>query len=334
MKLKFLIMSILSLAFISSCSEKEVSNKAFVLDTIITINIYDTNITQKEKNKLIEESIEICKDYEQKLSKTISNNEVYLLNNSNGNSVTVSDNTLFLIKNSLYYSDLSDGAFDITVKPLIDLWDIKSENPTVPNYTDIKNALESVDYKNIEITNNSVTLKNGSQIDFGGIAKGYISDKIKEYLLDNGCNSAVINLGGNVVTIGEQEDGSSWKVGLQKPFSSSGEVIAVINIIDKSVVTSGAYERYFEKDGKVYHHIIDPKTGYPSTQELNSVTIISDKSIDGDALSTSCFVLGLEKGMLLLENIDNVDGIFINNNNEVFTTSGEGKTFSLDLLEK
>lgn len=169
-----------------------------------------------------------------------------------------------------------------------------------------------VNYEDVTIEGNKLTFaKEGMGLDLGAIAKGYIADKMKEFLVSKGVKSATINLGGNVLCIGKKTDNTPFRIGIQKPFADRSETIAILDIEDKSVVSSGIYERYFEKDGTFYHHILNPDTGYPYDNHLVSVTIISDQSMDGDGLSTSCFALGLEKGMELINSLPDVHAVFI-----------------------
>ena len=179
-------------------------------------------------------------------------------------------------------------------------------------------------YKNIKITGNTVTLSDAqAAIDLGAIAKGYIGDRVKDFLLSKGITSGMINLGGNVLVIGEKPDGSLWKIGIRKPFSEDGsELSAVVSAADQSVVTSGTYERYFIKDNTLYHHILNTQTGYPARTGLSSVSILSDGSAKGDALSTICFLLGPEKGMDLIEKTDGVEALFITEEGELLYSSG------------
>lgn len=175
-----------------------------------------------------------------------------------------------------------------------------------------------MDYKNILIKDNTIQLLDPyASIDVGAIAKGYIADKLKDYLKDHGIRHALINLGGNVLAMGKKLDGSEYNIGIQKPFDQTGEPITSIRLSDKSVVTSGTYQRYFESEGKMYHHILDPHTGYPCENNLHSVTIITNSSLTADALSTTCFLLGYDKGLRLINQLDNVDAVFITKDNEI-----------------
>ena len=169
-----------------------------------------------------------------------------------------------------------------------------------------------------------------AQIDLGGIAKGYIADRLKEYLESQGIEHALIDLGGNMLTLGGRYDGSDFRIGLQEPFADTGTVMAAVTVNDQSVVTSGDYERYFEKDGVIYHHILDPDTGYPIQNDLDQVTIISDESVDGDALSTTCFALGLEDGLELIQSLDGIEAVFVTKDGEIHTSSDE---IELELME-
>lgn len=289
-----------------SSSRETISKQGFLLDTVIQITLYDTG-----NESLLDESFAVCEKYEQLLSKTVATSDVSRINQAEGKPVTVSDETIALIQKSLTYSELSDGAFDITIAPLSSLWDFKDKK-TIPDSQDIEKAKNLVDYHTISISGNTVTLSNPkASIDLGAIAKGYIADKIKDYLVSKNVKSGLINLGGNVLTIGTKPDGSAWNIGIQKPFDEQNAAITSVHLSDESVVTSGVYERYFKQDGVIYHHILDAKTGYPFQNGLLGVTIISEQSVDGDALSTTCFALGLQKGMELIRSLPDIDAIFI-----------------------
>ena len=183
--------------------------------------------------------------------------------------------------------------------------------------------MKKCSYEDVVIDGSLVTLPSPDiSFDLGAIAKGYIADRMKEYLLANGIRRAVISLGGNILCIGEKAENTPFKIGIQKPFADRSETIAVMDITDKSVVSSGVYERYFQQDGKLYHHILDSRTGFPCDNGLISVTIISDRSADGDALSTACFAMGLEDGMNYLQSLENVQGVFITEDYQIHYTEG------------
>lgn len=305
-------------------SQEPVSATAIKLNTAVTVTIYDS-----QDRELLTECMNLCDKYEKIFSRTASDSELYQLNHRELTPVAgtedtfqVSDPLAELIRKGLYYSELSEGAFDIAIEPLTSLWDFTAEDPQVPEDRLIQEALTKCDYHNVSVSdNNEVILKTeDTAIELGAIAKGYIADRLKDYLISQGVKSAIINLGGNVLCIGGKPDDSSFKIGIQKPFADRSETIAVMDIKDKSVVSSGVYERCFEQDGTLYHHLLNPRTGYPYDNGLIAVTIISDKSVDGDALSTTCFALGLEDGMKLAESLDNVQAFFVTSDYEIHYT--------------
>lgn len=291
----------------SSPVNKFVSKNGIFFDTLISIKIWGTN-----DSSLLDDCFELCAKYENKFSRTLPNSEISKINQSGGTPIEVSDETIKLIQKGLHYSKLSNGSFDITIAPLSNIWDFKNNTGIIPSKNSIEEAKKHVNYKNIIISGNTIQLLDPhSALDLGGIAKGYIADRLKDFLIKNQVKHAMINLGGNVLTIGKKLDDTPFHIGIQKPFANQNETITSISITDQSVVSSGIYERYFKKNGKIYHHLLDPFTGYPKQNNLLSVTIISDSSADGDALSTVCYTLGLEKGMELINQLDNVDAIFI-----------------------
>ena len=306
-------------------SQEPISTTAIKLNTAITVTIYDSN-----DKKLLTECMNLCDKYEKIFSRTASDSELYQLNHrelapveGTENTYQVSDDLAKLISEGLDYSELSKGAFDIAIEPLTSLWDFTAEDPQVPKDSLIQAALPKCDYHNISIDKdkNEITLKtDDTAIELGAIAKGYIADRLKDYLISRNVKSAIINLGGNVLCIGEKTDNSAFKIGIQKPFADRSETIAVMDIKDKSVVSSGIYERCFEQNGTLYHHLLNPETGYPYDNGLIAVTIISDKSVDGDALSTTCFALGLEDGMKLAESLDDVQAFFVTSDYEIHYT--------------
>lgn len=305
-------------------SQEPVSATAIKLNTAVTVTIYDS-----QDRELLTECMNLCDKYEKIFSRTASDSELYQLNHRELTPVAgtedtfqVSDPLAELIRKGLYYSKLSEGAFDIAIEPLTSLWDFTAEDPQVPEDRLIQKALTKCDYHNVSVSdNNEVILKTeDTAIELGAIAKGYIADRLKDYLISQGVKSAIINLGGNVLCIGGKPNDSSFKIGIQKPFADRSETIAVMDIKDKSVVSSGVYERCFEQDGTLYHHLLNPRTGYPYDNGLIAVTIISDESVDGDALSTTCFALGLEDGMKLAESLDNVQAFFVTSDYEIHYT--------------
>ena len=311
-----LSVSILMLTGCSIKSQEPTSKTGIYFDTVIQIDIYDSSDAE-----LLDRCFEYCKTFEQTISRTIETSEIYQINHAKGAPVEVSDMTLELLKKGIEYGDLTNGKFDITIAPLMELWDFKNNIDNVPASADILEALSHVNYKNIIIDGNKVSLADpNAAIDLGGIAKGYMADYLKEYLISERIESALINLGGNILTIGSKPDGTPFNLGIQKPFDKQGTAITSVKATDSSVVSSGVYERYFEVNDMLYHHILDTSTGYPCDNNLLGVTILSEKSVDGDALSTSCFVLGLEEGQKLIQSLDGVEAIFITENYKLIDT--------------
>ena len=330
--IKFVILFILLIQVLTGCSSSNsskdknaapyITKTALQLNTVVTINLYD-----KQDQKILDGCFDLIAKYENIYSTTINTTELYKLNHGtlphNGLTYHISNELAGVLQYGLYYCKLSGGSFDISIGPASSLWDFIDPNPKVPPKQEIEAALPYIDYKNITLDGNDLTFtKEGIQIDLGAIAKGYIADRIKDYLLANGVKSAMINLGGNVLCVGGKPDGSPFRVGIQKPFADRNETVAIIEITDLSVVSSGIYERFFKQDGVLYHHILDPKTGFPVNNNLVAVTIISKVSADGDGLSTSCFALGLDKGMALIETIPDTYAAFITKDYQIHYTKG------------
>ncbi len=306
-----------TLLLLSGCSGFPIKQKQVytdtLFDTVVRIEILDS-----ADEDVIKGCEKICKKYDAMFSNKVEDSEISQINNAGGNPVEVSGETVTLLKKAIYYSDMSNGAFDVTIAPVSNIWDFHSEEPVPPTAETIAEAVSHVDYKNILIKDNTVQLLDPyAAIDVGAIAKGYIADRLKDYLKDQGIRHAMINLGGNVLAIGGRPDGSDYNIGIQEPFDDTGEPITSVRLSNKSVVTSGIYQRYFESEGTLYHHILDPHTGYPCENNLYSVTIITNSSLTADALSTTCFLLGYDKGLRLVDQLDNVDAVFITNDNQL-----------------
>jgi len=286
--------------FLFSDKNKIYEKEGFYFDTYVSVKVYSS-----KDEKYLNECMNICERYENLLSRTLKGSDVYNINNANGENVKVDKETFYLIKRSLEFCEETDGAVDITIAPLIDEWgfsDRTYSKNAKPEDKRIKELLSDIDYKCVVLTEpDTVRLTDPkAKIDLGFIAKGYIADKIKEYLVSNGVESGIISLGGNIVVINAKPDGSDYNVGIKDP-SNSGDIISSVKVKNKSVVTSGTYERFVEYDGIKYHHILDTSTGYPVDNGIESVTIISDSSLEGDALSTICLILGEEGSKELLD---------------------------------
>jgi len=324
-----LIFIILILIFITGNNKKSyIVREFYSLGTSNQLKAYGKNAI-----KAINQSIKKVYEIDNKMSVFKINSEISKINkNAGSQSQIVGDDTYYVIHKAIKYCLLSKGAFDITVRPLVSLWGIGKEGQQIPSSNEIKDKLKIINYKDIVIdkNDNSIFLKNKKQeIDVGGIAKGYAADEVKNIMIKKGIKSALINLGGNILVIGTKSDGTPWNVGIQDPFRTRGEFALTISVLNKSVVTSGNYERYFEVEGKRFHHIINPSTGYPSESDIVSATIISNNSIDGDGLSTGVYIMGVQKAIKLIEEIEDVDAILITKSKEVYVTSGMMEKFTI-----
>lgn len=310
-----------------------ISASSFKLNTVINIKIYDS-----KDESLLTDAMALCDKYEAIFSRTLSSGEIYRLNHGTlpkeNDAYLLSPEAAELISKGLEYGKISDGAFDIAIAPVSSLWDFTSKEKQIPAHEELEKALPLVNFADVSLDGNRLTFaKEGMGLDLGAIAKGYIADKIKEFLISRGVKSAIISLGGNILCIGDRPDGTPFKIGIQKPFADRNETIATVDISDKSVVSSGIYERFFEKDGEFYHHILNPQTGYPYDNSLVSVTIISDKSVDGDSLSTTCFALGLEEGQKLINSLPDVHAVFITKDDKLHYSDGFSEALSITPVE-
>ncbi|WP_367179370.1 FAD:protein FMN transferase [Clostridium sp.] len=313
-------------------NDEPVEKETYMMGTIMNFKIYGKNAQVATALALKRIS-----NIESKMSVNVKTSEISKLNSKAGKSgQKLSSDTYYVIEKSIEYSKLTGGALDATIEPIVSLWGIGTDKERLPSKNEINGKLKLVNYKDIALDKKNSTVKlNGinQAMDLGAIAKGYTADEVKKVLLNNKINSALINLGGNVYAIGTNPDGDDWNIGIQNPLSTRGEYLGTISVTDKSIVTSGNYERFFIKDGIRYHHIFDPKTGYPAEEGLISTTIVSDKSIDGDALSTSTYILGLDKGIKLVESIKGVEAIFVTKDKKVYVTPGLKNNFKLTSKE-
>ena len=334
---KLLVISILLLSLMftgcqgqsQKASAEPLSKSNYLLGTVVEITLYD-----HQDEKIIDKAFARISEIENEM--TINNaetSEIIALNNASGkNEVTLTPDTFDVVERGKYYSELTKGKFDITVGPVVKQWNIGTDYAAIPDPAELAKAVKLVDYTKLILNKDKLTAKlevEGMKVDLGAIAKGYSADEVARILKENGVQHAIINLGGNVLTIGGNPKGSLWKIGIQDPFNPRGDFLGIVTVKDKTVVTSGTYERYFEANGKKYHHILDTSTGYPVENNLYSVSIITHKSIDGDGLSTTSLLLGLEDGMKLIESLDNVEAIFVTGDKDVYVTSGIKDIFTI-----
>ena len=296
-----------------SSQSQPLTKDGMLLDTLVSISLYDTRDAA-----LLEDCMRQIEAYEALFSRTREGSDVWRINHAQGEPVTVSPETAELIRSGLKMGELSDGAFDITIAPLSVLWDFAAG--VIPPEESLAASAKSVDYRLVETQGNTVRLPGGMALDLGGIAKGYIADRLAETLRARQAGGAIIDLGGNIVALGSKK-GEDWVIGIRDP-RVPGSLSAKVRVRDQSVVTSGIYERSFEKDGILYHHLLDPATGQPVHNGLASVTIVSPDSLRGDALSTACFILGPQDGMALVESLDGVEALFITEDGLLTASSG------------
>lgn len=323
-----LLMSITIFVGCNKNSKEPLKRTEMFMGTVVSITLYDGG-----DEKVLDKAFARVKEIEDAVSINKEGTELDKVNSEAGKTaVKVSDDTYEIVKKGLEYSKLSDGAFDITIGPIVKLWSIGLPEANVPTKESIDKTLSLVDYKNVELNDIEKTIylkEKDMKIDLGGIAKGYAADEVVEVLKENGINSAIVDLGGNLYTLGKKASGEEWKIGIQNPFDKRGEIIGLIKTSDESIVTSGIYERFIEQDGVKYHHILSPFTGYPYDTNIAGVSIVTKNSIDADALSTSVFAKGLEGGLDFVEGIDGVEAIFVTKENGVYVTSGLKNTFEL-----
>lgn len=310
-----------TVCFAAACGRQPGQTKyerqTFYFDTIVRISFY----AGENGGSLMDRCLEMCADFENTFSRTDSGSELYAVNHRDTDAVQVSDDMARLVELGLTCYELSGGKFDITVAPLSDIWDFKSENAHVPQPEAIADALAKVGASGVHVDGNTLTFDSpDTMIDLGALVKGYAADALKEYLTGEGVTSGLIDLGGNVLAIGTKPDGTPWRIGIQQPFADYSETAAVLDIDDQTVVSSGIYERFFKQDGRIYHHILDPDTGYPAESDILGVSIICDSSLAGDAMSTTCLALGSLEAEKLIADTEGMEAVFILENGDILFT--------------
>lgn len=298
----------------ASTADSPEERTLFVFDTVVTLSCYCTP-------EVMDEAVARCNRFEELFSRTREGSDVWNVNHAAGNPVEVAPETADVIEKALGYCERSGGLFDITIGAVTSLWDFQAG--VKPDDDAIAEALPHVDYRSVHVDGTTVQLDDpAAAIDLGGIAKGYIADDLAALFREGGCESGIINLGGNAYVIGSKPGGSPWNVGVQDPNGAEQTVIAKVAGSDLSVVTSGLYEREFTQDGVTYYHILDPATGYPVTTDLVSSSVASASSLDGDAYATWMFLLGRDGALDLLESTPGLEGLVVDASGDVAMTSG------------
>lgn len=307
---------------------KPIRQTELALGTVCSVSLFDS-----DEKALLPAAFSLISQLESKISKNIPDSEISTLNRSAGVSPVVLSEPVFqLLTIAHKFSILSGGMFDVTIDPVVELWGIGTDHAAVPTSDKLEHAVGLVDYRKVVLDpakSSAFLPEKELAIDLGGIAKGYIADRVKDFLAASGSRGGIIDLGGNILVFGDKPDGSDFRIGIQDPFGGRGSSIGVVTIREGSLVTSGIYERFFEQDGKRYHHIFDVRTGFPVENSLSGVSILTGESAAGDALSTAVFALGLEKGMALIERTDGAEAICITKEKEVYISSGLKDSFTL-----
>ncbi len=311
-------------AMLTGCAPQDTSYERTeeLFGTFVSAKIYCDDA--KTAQDALDAAFAQARELECIFSPSIASSELNAVNAAAYSQDTaVSEHFLYLLEQSLYFTELTDGAFDCRLGELIALWGIGTESAQIPTETERRNALLPSGDTTVSIHADGTVrfLDERVQLQFGAIAKGYIADEMKAVLNSCGIESGTLSLGGNVLTLGEKPSGEAWTVGITDPFSPE-TLFATVRVKGKSVVTSGNYERYFEENGVRYHHILNPENGFPADSGLVSTTIIADSSLLCDALSTATYVLGAQEGMALIEQLDGAEAIFITEDGELLTSSG------------
>lgn len=309
----------------TASSAQPVSQEIFAMDTYMTVTAYGDNA-----QKGVTDAIAEIQRLDNLLSIGKEDSEISKLNKSG--CAAVSDDTAVMVTKALDLYKSTGGAFDITVLPLMELWGFTTQDYYVPTEDEIQSTLQRVgaDKLTWDESTKTLTLGDKQEIDLGGIAKGFTSSRIMEIFKKDGVTCGMVSLGGNVHLLGTKQDGSAWRVGIQDP-NNTDDMLGVLEANDCAVITSGAYERNFEKDGVTYHHIVDPATGKPSNSGLTSVTIVSKDGTLADGLSTSLFVMGKDKAIAYWkQHADEFDTILVDKDRNVYITEGIAGNFSPD----
>ncbi len=318
-KLSRTFCALLLAAALSGCGQPAShTSDFFAMDTLMSLTVWGDSEAQSQA--AVSEAERRINSLSNALSRQVSASSIAKLNAANGEAVTLDPDAYAALQDAVKYAELTDGAFDPTTAPLSDLWGIGTDHAAVPDAEALDEALVSVGWRNIELLGgNQARLKNGAQVDLGGIGKGYATDAVSALHRDI---PMLAKLGGNIGAYGENPNSKNgvWTIGLADP-DNSAEYIATLSVSDRSVVTSGDYERFFEQNGVRYHHIFDPKTGYPAQNELRAVTVSDASSTRADAMTTALFVMGLEEGLAFCE-AQEIDAAFLTKDHKIYVTEG------------
>lgn len=329
-KTSYLILLIAIVVLVAGCiiqsatglGSQTCEKQLFAMDTYMTFEARG-----KHAEEAVDAAIEEVKRLDALLSTGSASSEVYGINSDGGG--IVSEDTKVLLERSIEFYESTEGMFDITIYPLMDLWGFTSKDFHVPTESELQDVLEYVDTAKIQFDGKNLELAEGQKIDFGGIAKGYASARVMEIFKEYGIENGMVSLGGNIQTIGENESKQPWNIGIRDPEGDVSDALGSVQVSGKAVVTSGGYERYFEEDGNTYIHILNPKTGQPADEDLVSVTIISEDGTLADAMSTSVYLMGLEKASdYWREHAEKFQMILVTDDGSIHVTEGISESFN------
>lgn len=321
-----LLTALLFCLILTGCTAKKdyQSYEMYSMDTIMSWKVWDT-----PDSSIHEELKAAILETEQMLSVTNQNSEAWSMNQESSTPFEVSETLAGIIKRSLNFAEETDGALNIALYPILRAWGFTTANHSVPGQADLQELLPYTDWTQIQLEGNQVTMPEGMALDFGAVGKGYVTDACVDILKEKGITSAILKLGGNIYAMGTKEDGTLWNVAVEMPFETDGKRAGILKVQDTAVVTSGNYQRYFEENGQLYHHIIDGKTGYPADNGLSSVTILSKDAFKADALSTAYFVMGQAAAEEDWRKRDGIEVIWITSDHKVYYTEGLKDCFTV-----
>ncbi len=300
----------------NSSDQLKLTREIYAMDTIMNLTLYGfqkegEELSKKELGGIMNQAVALVGHLEDLFSVTEADSDISKINAADGAPVAVSHETYELLEQCIRYSDITEGFFDVSVYPLVKLWGFTTGEYRVPAEDEIRQVKSQIDYRKIRLSNGAqVQIGKGMQIDLGAAAKGYLSQKLMELFRQKGVESAIVSLGGNVQTMGKKEDGSRYRIGIVDPADGTS-IYGTLEVENKAVITSGTYQRYFERDGRTYHHIMDRRTGKPAENGLASVTVITEDGTMGDALATALFVMGEERAVEYQKEHSEIDMILI-----------------------
>ncbi len=307
--------------------KRRAEHSFFAMDTYMSVTAYgaDESVLLGAEEKI--------REIEERLSVTKESSEIARLNREGR--LEVSESTMRLLSSAVAYARITEGALDPSVYPATKLWGFTTGEYRVPEEAEISEALEHVDWSRIELESSedghwTVSLPEGAMIDLGAVAKGYAGTALRQYFRENAVESALLDLGGNIQAVGKKPDGSPFRIAVKDPQGSGYLGVVSLDLPDLAVVTSGAYERYFEENGKRYGHIMDPATGHPAESGLLSVTIVHDDGVLCDALSTACFVMGEEKSIALWRSLNSFEFLMVTEDGRLLVSEENAGRFTKD----